>query len=147
VTQVTQRSTLNAIWGNISDSTFDGSDNFGPLPAGPWSSTNEVWVYPAAECAQFPPGRSYNGPGEYTRQIPPGAIPLVSAPLSGSGGAAAGETYNSLLAGPTTGVIVYKTFSGVTLNAGECLVVLFGVNHTTGAFDNEDQIRAIVTPF
>lgn len=147
VTQVTQRSTLNAIWGNISDSTFDGSDNFGPLPTGPWSATNEVWVYPQAECAQFPPDRSYNGPGEYTRQIPSGARPLVTAPLLGSGGVAAGETYNSLLPGPANGITVYKTFSGVTLNAGECLVVLFGVNHTTGAFDNEDQIRAIVTPF
>ena len=147
VTQITQRSSLNAISGNISDSTFDGSSSFGPPPTGPWIATNDVYIYPASDCSQFPAGRSLNGPGDYYRQVPPDATHLLAVPLSGSGGVGEGETINYLLPGWTNGIAVYETFSDVTLNSGECFVLLYGLQHTTGAFDNEDQIHAIVTPF
>jgi hypothetical protein len=147
VTQVMQRSKLNTILGNISDSTFDGSANFGPLPAEAWSSTNDVYLYPASSCSQFPAGRSFNGPGNYLRQVPPDATLLLHVPLTGSAGAVAGETVNYLQPGMTNGIVVNQAFSNVTLNAGECLVVLYGMQHTTGAFDNEDQLRAIVTAY
>jgi hypothetical protein len=147
VTQVTQRSDLNAIWGNISDSTFDGSADFGPPPAGPWIAKNDVYLYPASACSQFAPGRSLNGPGNYYAQIPKSAVHLVSAPLTGGVGTGVGETISPLLPGWTNGIEVYQNYSGITLNAGECLVVLFGMEGTDGAFDNEDQIRAIATPF
>lgn len=147
VTQVTQRSSLNAIWGNISDSTFDGSSSFGPLPTGPWIATNDIYVYHESDCSQFAAGRSLNGPGDYYSQIPQDATHLLSAPLSGNGGAGEGETINYLLPGRTNGVDIYQTFSNVTLNSGDCVVSLYGLQDTTGAFDNEDQLRAIVTPF
>lgn len=147
VTPITQRSNLQAIWGNISDSTFDGSSNFGPLPTRPWTAANDVYLYHASDCAQFPAGRSFNGPGDFANRIPRDAIHLLTAPLTGSGGVGAGETINNLLPGLTNGIDVYKTFSDVTLNAGECLVVLYSVEKTHGAFDNEDQLHAIVTTF
>jgi len=147
VTQITQRSSLDVIWGNISDSTFDGSSSFGPLPTGPWTASNDVYLYPAADCTQFPADRSYNGPGDYYARVPTGARHLLSAPLSGAGGAGAGATINSLLPGLTNGIAIYQTYSDIALEPGECLVSLYGVQHTTGAFDNEDQLHAIVTPF
>jgi hypothetical protein len=147
VTQVTQRSKLNTIWGNINDSSFDGSTNFGPLPTGPWTASNDVYLYHGAECRQFAAGRSLNGPADYYGQIPEDATHLLSAPLSGNGGAGEGETINSLLPGRTSGIAVYQDFKAVTLNAGDCLVELFGMQNTAGAFDNEDQLRAFVTPF
>jgi hypothetical protein len=147
VTQITQRSSLNAIWGNISDSTFDGNPPFGPLPTGPWTALNDVYVYHGTSCQQFPPNRSMNGPGNYYSQIPADATHLVSAPLSGGAGAAPGETISYLLPGFMNGAAVYQTFSNVTLNPGDCLVSLYGLTGTTGGFDNEDQLRALVTPF
>jgi hypothetical protein len=147
VTQITKRSTLDAIWGNINDSSFDGSTNFGPLPAGPWTANNDVYIYHGAVCRQFPAGRSVNGPGDYYHQIPKDATHLLSAALGGNGGAGEGETINSLLPGTTSGIAVYQNFSGVTLNDGDCLVELSGMQNTAGAFDNEDQLRAFVTPF
>jgi hypothetical protein len=42
---------------------------------------------------------------------------------------------------------VYQRFSNVTLNPGDCLVSLYGLTGTTGGFDNENQLRALVTPF
>jgi hypothetical protein len=147
VTQVTQRSRLNTIWGNISDSTFDGSSNFGPLPTGPWAAANDVYLYRAPDCRQFSAGRSLNGPGDYYGKIPKDAINLVTAPLTGNGGPGVGETISPLLPGITAGIAIYQNFPDLTLNAGDCLVELFGMHHTAGAFDNEDQLRAIVTPF
>lgn len=146
VTQITQHSNLNAIWGNISDSTFDGTRYFGPLPSGPWNTTNDVYVYRGADCSQFPAGHSVNGPSNYYSRIPSDATHLLSAPLSGIGGISEGQTINYLLPGKTNGVAVYQTFSKVTLNSGDCLVTLFGLQGTTGAFDNEDQLDAFVTP-
>jgi Tol biopolymer transport system component len=146
VNQITQRSKLNTIWGNINDSTFDGSANFGPLPAGPWTSTNDVYIYHGSHCSRFAPGRSLNGPGDFYNEIPKDATHLLSAPLTGNGGVGEGETINYLVPGTTSGIAVYQHFPDVTLNAGDCLVTLFGMQNTAGAFDNEDQLRAIVTP-
>jgi hypothetical protein len=72
---------------------------------------------------------------------------LVSAPLSGNGGVGEGESINYLMPGMTNGVSVYQTFSDIVLNPGDCLVSLYGVQGTTGGFDNEDQLQAIVTTF
>lgn len=151
VIPITQRSSLNAIWGNISDSTFDGSSMFGPPPSGPWTSLNDVYIYHGAECQQFPPPKQGStvsqSSGNYYSLIPGDATHLVSAPLSGSGGVGEGQTINYLLPGLMNGIAVYQTFSNVTLNAGDCLVNLYGLQGTTGAFDNEDQLNAVVTPF
>ncbi len=148
VTQVTQRSRLDAILGNVSDSTFDGSKYFAPLPTGPWTAINDIYVYRQSDCSQFPTAaRSWNGPGDYFSQIPQDAMLLVSAPLSGNGGVGEGESINYLMPGMTNGVSVYQTFSDIVLNPGDCLVSLYGVQGTTGGFDNEDQLQAIVTTF
>ena len=150
VNRISSQSNLNAITGNISDSTFDGSSAFGPTPTAPWVATNDVYLYHgSADCSQFPTtSQSTNGPGDYYSQIPSDATHLLSAPLSGDTGVGVGETINYLLPGLTNGIVVNQTFSGVTLNAGDCIVTLTGLQSgTNGAFDNEAQIQAFVTPF
>jgi hypothetical protein len=148
-TQITKRSALNAIWGNISDSTFDGSPSFGPPPTGPWTALNDVYIYRGVDCNQFPfdGGRAFIGPGNFSNQIPADATHLLSAPLVGGGGVAPGFTINYLLPGVMNGTAVYQTFTNTTLNAGDCLVALYGMSGTAAAFDNEDQLHAVVTPF
>ena len=157
VTQITSASlngsssgTLNAIWGNISDSTFDGSTNHGPLPTGAWSTVNQIYLYPASDCSSaFPSGTGHYGPGNYVGSQPSDSTFLVSAPLAGTG-MATGQTINHSLPGHTDGTNVYYDFttlaSPITVTAGDCLVEFYGVNTANGAFDDEDQLFGVVTP-
>jgi len=44
---------LVELFGDISDSTFDGTDNFGPLPTGKsWGAVNDFYLLPGG-CGQF----------------------------------------------------------------------------------------------
>jgi hypothetical protein len=143
-TAITQRSSLRAIWGNISDSTFDGTSSFGAAPTGAWTAKNDVYIYHGSSCSQF--SGNVNGPGNYYANIPADAIHLLSAPLSGGAGIGPAQTINFLQPGMTNGVTIYQTYQNVTLNPGDCLVTLYGMAGN-GSFDNESQIRAIVQPF
>jgi len=144
MTPISQRASLQAIWGNISDTTFDGTGSFGPPPTGSWVATNDVYVYRGSDCGQF--SGNVNGPGNYYAQIPPTAVHLLSQPLGGGPGVGVAQTINFLLPGLTNGFAVYQTYSNVTLNPGDCLVTLYGMQGG-GAFDNESQLNAIVQPF
>ena len=53
ITPVPQPTRLVALYGDISDSTFDGTSTFGPLPAGAWTATNDFYVYHGAECSSL----------------------------------------------------------------------------------------------
>lgn len=131
VYQVTTTSTLNYIWGDISDSTFDANS---PYPTGSWSVPNNVYVYPSSSCTQFGSGTTFNGPGNYYSTMPPNTYQLLNVPLSGSGI----QAQNSGIYSVPNNEIVY---------AGQCIVALTELNSSTGgAFDNEAQIFMILTP-
>lgn len=129
VTQITQPQRLVALFGNISDSTFDGSSAFGPPPSGAWTALNDFYVYHGSECAALGASAGIAGPGNFYAQIPGDAIHLLSQPISGNRiGAAA--------------VPVFQPLS-VPLAVGDCLVTLYGVQGG-GAFDNETQVFALL---
>jgi hypothetical protein len=146
---LSQASTLNAIWGNIGDSTYD--PNFNNIPSGSWTVNNDVYIYRGSDCTSstYFPG-TWNGPvglygpADFSDHIPPDAVHLISAPLSGSGEGTA-VSINYLLKGLTTGQTVFQTFSN-TLNAQDCLVSIFRYTGSSGSqVDSENQLNAIIT--
>jgi hypothetical protein len=132
VTPIGQATQLIALYGDISDSTFDGTSSFGAPPAGAWTATNDFYVYHGAECSTFGVASGIAGPGSYYASIPTDAVPLLSVPLSGSG------------IGVQTSPI-FQPFSNVTLDGGDCIVTLWGLQGG-GGFDNETQVSALVLP-
>ncbi len=132
VTPITQTTRLVALYGDVSDSTFDGTSSFGAPPAGAWTARNDFLVYLGAECSAFGVTSGIAGPSNYYASIPGDATPLLSVPLSGSG------------IGVST-VPVFQAFSNVTLDAGDCLVTLWGLQGG-GGFDNETQVTALDEP-
>jgi hypothetical protein len=132
VTPIAQAEHLVALYGDISDSTFDGTAAFGPPPAGAWTATNDFYVYHGADCASFGVASGLAGPGNYYAAIPASAVHLLSVPLSGSGiGVAQAQ--------------VYQAFANMPLAAGDCFVTLWGLTGG-GAFDDETQVTALVAP-
>lgn len=132
VTPVTQAAHLVALYGDVSDSTFDGTASFGAPPAGAWTATNDFYVYHGSECSQFGVASGPAGPGNYYASIPADAQHLLSVPLAGSG-IGVSETP------------VYQSFTGTSLAAGDCLVTLWGLQGG-GGFDNETQVFALTAP-
>lgn len=132
VTPVTQTEQIVALYGDISDSTFDGTSSFGAPPAGAWTATNDFYVYHGSECSSFGVASGTAGPGNYYASIPSDAVHLLSVPHLGSG---IGVSEASL----------YQPMTGVTVAAGDCLVTLWGLQGG-GGFDNETQIFALVAP-
>ena len=132
ISPIRQTEQLVALYGDISDSTFDGTSTFGAPPTGAWTATNDFYVYHGAECSSFGVASGIAGPGDYYAAIPSDATHLLSVPLSGNSIDVATQQ-------------VYQPFSGVTLAAGDCLVTLWGVQGG-GAFDNETQVTALVSP-
>ncbi len=132
VTPIGQAAHLVALYGDISDSTFDGTGTFGAPPAGAWTATNDIYLYHGAECAAFGVPSGTAGPGDYYASIPADAVHLLSVPLSGTG--------IGVSEGP-----VFKAFSSTALAPGDCLVTLWGLQGG-GGFDNETQIFALIGP-
>ncbi len=132
VTPISQAAHLVALYGDISDSTFDGTSTFGAPPAGAWTAANDFYVYHGSECAAFGVASGTAGPGNYYATIPSDAVHLLSVPLSGNG------------IGVST-TQVYQAFSSVPLAAGDCLVTLWGLQGG-GGFDNETQVFALTGP-
>jgi hypothetical protein len=123
---------LVAMYGSISDSTFDGTSGFGPLPSGAWTALNDFFIYHGAECAAVGPGGNTTGPGNFYSAIPADAVPLMSVPITGNGRG-------------VSNVPIFKPLTGVTLQPGDCLVTLWGLQ-SDGAFDNETQVIGLVSP-
>jgi len=132
VTPIAQATHLTALYGDISDSTFDGTGTFGAPPAGAWTATNDFYVYHGAECSMFGVSSGTAGPGSYYASIPADAVHLLSVPLSGSGIGVSTQQ-------------VYQAFPSTPLAAGDCLVTLWGLQGG-GGFDNETQVFALVSP-
>jgi hypothetical protein len=136
---------LVELFGNISDSTFDGTDNFGPLPTGKaWGAINDFYLLPGS-CGQF--GQNLNGQGfpnpallsTMYSWLPSNAMHLLSVPMEYE--IPWGETGVAALQKP-----VEKFFPNpVTVNSGDCMVVIYG-RKGNGATDNETQVKAVFTP-
>lgn len=136
---------LVELYGNISDSTFDGTDNFGPLPTGQvWGATNNFYLLPGG-CGKF--GNNLNNQGypnptplaTLNSWLPANAIHLDSVPMDYQ----IPKDGNSRAA-LTRGIETYLPYP-VKVNNGDCVVVIYG-RKGNGATDNETQINAVLTP-
>ncbi len=136
---------LVELYGNISDSTFDGTSNFGPPPTGKaWGAINDFYLLPGG-CGKF--GENVNSQGfpnpmpleTIYSSLPDNALHLESVPME----------YQ--IPRDETGVAtlqkrVERIFSvPPTVNAGDCVLVIYG-RKGDGATDNETQVKALLTP-
>ena len=136
---------LVELFGNISDSTFDGTANFGPLPTGPrWGAVNDFYLLRGG-CGKF--GVNLNSQGfpkpvplaTLYSWLPRDAVHLVSVPLEDdipcaeSGRTALQKQVQKIFPVP------------VNVDSGDCMVVIYG-RTGDGATDNETQVKAVVAP-
>jgi hypothetical protein len=136
---------LVELFGNISDSTFDGTQNFGPLPTGKaWGAVNEFYLLPGG-CGQF--GENLNSQGfpnpvslaTLYSWLPGDAKHLESVPREYK--IPPGETGKATLQER-----VERFFPvPVSVNSGDCMVVIYG-RTGNGATDNETQVKAVLAP-
>jgi len=136
---------LAELYGNISDSTFDGTNNFGPLPTGDsWGAVNDFYLLPGG-CGQF--GENLNSQGFPNPQLlptlyswlPSNATHLDSVPMEYK--IPEGETGEATLQKRVEAIFQ----SPLTVNTGDCIVVIYG-RKGNGATDNEIQVHAVLAP-
>jgi hypothetical protein len=136
---------LVELYGDISDSTFDGTDNFGPLPTGEaWGALNDFYLLPGG-CGKFGENLDSQGfpnpaPISTLRSwLPVNALLLEGVPLEypippgGTGIATLQQAVEEIFPAP------------VPVDTGDCLVVIYGRNGN-GATDNETQVKALLAP-
>jgi hypothetical protein len=135
---------LVELFGDISDSTFDGTPNFGPLPTGKaWGAINDFYLLPGG-CGEF--GENLNGQGfpnpvllsTLYSWLPENAVHLESVPLEYK--IPDGETGRATLQKR-----VEKIPAPVAVNSGDCVVAIYG-RTGNGATDDETQVKAVLTP-
>jgi hypothetical protein len=135
---------LLELFGNISDSTFDGINN-GPIPTGEaWGAANDFYLLPGG-CGIFE--KNLNSQGfpnpaplsTFHGWLPKDALHLASVPLVDR--IASGETGEASL---QQGVETIFSVP-VAVNAGDCIVVIYG-RSGNGATDNETQVHALMAP-
>jgi hypothetical protein len=119
---------LLALYGNISDSTFTPGGRFAPPPDGAWSTSNDF--YAIKSCSGMPKG--IVGPGNLYSQIPAGSINLLNVTMRGNGQRTLQQS-------------VFKAFTGISLQAGDCIAHFVKMNGH-GGVDAEDQVFALVAP-
>jgi hypothetical protein len=136
---------LIELFGNISDSTFDGTKEYGSLPTGEaWGSVNDFYLLPGG-CGTF--GENLNGQGfpnpaplsTLHDWLPHDALHLASLPLVDR--ITAGETGLATLQGQVENILSVP----VKVNAGDCMVMFYG-RSGNGATDNETQVKAVIAP-
>jgi len=144
-TALKQSGHLLEIYGNISDSTFDGTNNFGPLPTGSsWGTVNDFYLLPGG-CGIFNQNlnsQGFSNPAPLSTLyswLPKDALRLGSVPQ-----------INRVPPGATTKAAlqnqVETIFSvPVKVNAGDCMVTIFG-RTGNGATDNETQVTGLMAP-
>lgn len=144
-TQLNSSGHLLEIYGNISDSTFDGTSNFGPLPTGKsWGSVNDFYLLPGG-CGIF--SKNLNNQGfpnpaplaTLHKWLPEDALQLASVPQ-----------VDRILSGRTSKAALQNQVENifsvpVKINAGDCIVTIFG-RTGNGATDNETQVRGLMGP-
>ncbi len=136
---------LVQLYGDIADSTFDGTPNFGPLPSGTaWGAVNDFYLLPGG-CGKFAQNLNSQGfPNPvplatlYT-WLPDNALPLDSVSLEYQ--IPPGETGKASLQKRVEKIF----YVPVAVNAGDCVVVIYG-RTGNGATDNETQVLAVLAP-
>jgi len=136
---------LLELYGDISDSAFDGTKDYGPVPTGAsWSATNDFYLIPGG-CGIFAEnlnGQGFPNPAPLSTLhtwLPAKALHLTSVPLVDR--IAEGETGKAALQSKVETIFSVP----VKVNAGDCMVVLYG-RTGNGATDNETQIHALMAP-
>ncbi|HEY7889849.1 MAG TPA: hypothetical protein VIC29_16635 [Steroidobacteraceae bacterium] len=136
---------LVELYGSISDSPFDGTENFGPLPKGQvWGAINDLYLLPGG-CGQF--GDNLNSQGfpnptplaTLYSWLPHDAIHLDSVPMDYQ--IPQGGTSKAPLTREIEALLPYP----VKVDAGDCVVVIYG-RKGNGATDNETQVNAVLAP-
>jgi hypothetical protein len=136
---------LVELFGNISDSTFDGTQNFGPLPTGKaWGAVNDFYLLPGG-CGNF--GENLNSQGfpnpvllaTLYVWLPDNALHLESVPLEYE--IPWDETGKATLQKRVERIFPVP----VTVNAGDCVVVIYA-RKGDGATDDETQVKALLAP-
>jgi hypothetical protein len=136
---------LVELYGDISDSTFDGTENFGPLPTGSaWGALNDFYLLPGG-CGNF--GGNLNSQGfpnpapisTLYSWLPDNALHLEGVPLAYQ--IPPGETGKATLQQRVERIFPVS----VVVSAGDCLVVIYG-RRGNGATDNETQVKAVLAP-
>jgi len=136
---------LLELYGNISDSTFDGTTNYGPLPTGEaWGAANDFYLLPGG-CGIFEKnlnGQGFPNPAPLAtlhNWLPKDSLHLASVPFVDR--ITSGETGEAALQGKVENIFSVP----VKVNAGDCIVVIYG-RSGNGATDNETQVHALMAP-
>jgi hypothetical protein len=135
---------LVELFGDISDSTFDGTRQFGPLPTGKaWGALNDFYLLPGG-CGKFETNLNRQGFPNPVRLstlydwLSDNAVHLESVPLEYK--IPDGETGKATLQKR-----VEKIPTPVAVDSGDCMVVIYG-RTGDGATDNETQVKAVLAP-
>jgi hypothetical protein len=136
---------LLELYGNISDSAFDGTSNFGPIPTGKsWGAVNDFYLLPGG-CGIFEKnlnGQGFPNPAPLSTLyswLPPDALHLVSVPLVDR--IAQGETGKAQLQSQVENIFSVP----IKVNSGDCMLTIFG-RTGNGATDNETQVIGLMAP-
>jgi hypothetical protein len=136
---------LVELYGDISDSTFDGTNNFGALPTGAsWGSVNNFYLLPGG-CGIFAENLNSQGfpnPAPLTtlqNWLPKDALHLASVPLVDR--TLPGSSSKAPLQSQVENIFSVP----VKVNAGDCMLVMYG-RSGNGATDNETQVHALMAP-
>jgi len=135
---------LVELYGDISDSTFDGTIEQGPLPKGSWGATNDFYLLPGG-CGIFEQNLNSQGfpnPAPLSTLqswLPHDALHLASVPLVDR--TPPGATSKAPLQSQVENIFSVP----VKVNAGDCMVVIYG-RTGNGATDNETQVHALMAP-
>lgn len=135
---------LVELYGDISDSTFDGTKEQGPLPTGSWGATNDFYLLPGG-CGIFEENLNSQGfpnPAPLSTLhswLTHDALHLASVPLVDR--TSPGETSKAPLQSQVENIFSVP----VKVNAGDCVVVIYG-RSGNGATDNETQVHALMAP-
>lgn len=143
-TQLNTAGHLLEIYGNFSDSTLDGTSNYGPLPTGTWGAINDFYLLPGG-CGIFSTNLNSQGfpnPAPLATLyswLPKDALHLASVPQ-----------VDRVPSGQTSVVALQSQIQAifpvpVKTNAGDCLVTIYG-RTGNGATDNETQVNALLAP-
>lgn len=144
-TKLQQAGHLLEIYGNISDSSFDGTNDNGPVPTGAsWGSINDFYLLPGG-CGIFEENLNSQGfpnPAPLSTLhswLPKDALHLVSVPQVDR--IPPGETGKAALQNQVEAIFSVP----VKVNAGDCMVTIFG-RTGNGATDNETQVNGLMGP-
>lgn len=135
---------LLELYGNISDSTFDGTSDNGPIPTESWGAVNDFYLLPGG-CGIFEKNLNSQGfpnPAPLSTLhswLPKGALHLASLPLVDR--VAPGGSTKATLQGQVENIFSVP----VKVNSGDCMLVIYG-RAGNGATDNETQVIGLMGP-